>query len=531
MCSPNISSRSPRKSPSPCVTSRCGPSRGLLAGLALVAAILCGWGPVVCGEALAQVERRQLPVLPGEAPPQPDQDFGVPPAPPPPGQDFGATSPPAIKTCRLRRRRRPAENWSPDFKPRRQCRQSAGGAKARAPFLPISGAASMGAPSRRLLGQVPMPSPRPRSRACLRARLPRALSGGSETSVRVAALERAGRVNELIEMLGQSGNEPGALAPYALALLAAGRTEDACAVAARASEERRAARRSARAFLIPAYCAALSGDRGAARQALDVARDNGVDVAFAARAIGGQTQRAGSAASASTCSTICFSSSAREAARADLAAKATPELLFLLAHDDEAPAELRLAAAERAASLNIIDGETLANVYRDAAPKLPKSAQSPAALARETVCRARVADLGEDPRRVDRRAARKRQGREDRDPDGAGHGASERRVCAGHASASFAETGVRVAALAGDDQTAWDLTEPAGDRVRSWQLLLVTTDPFERAGAHRARFRRRHCAESRIAGGVAATPGHGARCARRRGADPALGPCRQDAAA
>src|SRR4029078_11717873 len=49
-------------------------------------------------------------------------------------------------------------------------------------------------------------------------------------------------------------------------------------------------------------------------------------------------------------------------------------------------------------------------------------------------------------------------------------------------AASFAETDVRVAALAGDDQTAWDLTESAGDRVRSWQLLLVTTDPLsERA--------------------------------------------------
>jgi hypothetical protein len=49
-------------------------------------------------------------------------------------------------------------------------------------------------------------------------------------------------------------------------------------------------------------------------------------------------------------------------------------------------------------------------------------------------------------------------------------------------AANFPETGVRVAALAGDDQTAWDLTESAGDRVRSWQLLLVTTDPLsERA--------------------------------------------------
>ena len=44
-------------------------------------------------------------------------------------------------------------------------------------------------------------------------------------------------------------------------------------------------------------------------------------------------------------------------------------------------------------------------------------------------------------------------------------------------AANFVETGVRVAALAGDDQTAWDLTEFAGAHGRGWQLLLVTTDP------------------------------------------------------
>src|SRR3970282_211613 len=84
--------------------------------------------------------------------------------------------------------------------------------------------------------------------------------GGSETSVRVAALERAGRVNELIDMLGQA-NEPNALAPYALALLAAGRTEDACAVRLDAGGEASGVAKRA-AFLIPAYCASLSGDHG-----------------------------------------------------------------------------------------------------------------------------------------------------------------------------------------------------------------------------------------------------------------------------
>ena len=196
-------------------------------------------------------------------------------------------------------------------------------------------------------------------------------------SARIAALESAGRVNELVDMLGQ-GNELGALAPYALALLAAGRTEDACAVQLNAGGEAGGlAKRTT--FLIPAYCAALSGDHGAARQALDVARDNGVDVTFAARAIGGQAQRPALPPRADVLDYL-FLKHGQGSARADMAAKATPELLFLLAHDDEAPAELRLAAAERAASRNVIDGETLASVYADAAAKLPKSAQSPGAL-------------------------------------------------------------------------------------------------------------------------------------------------------
>src|SRR6185436_21095166 len=140
MCSPNISSRSPRKSPNPCVTSRCGPSRGFLAGLALVAAILCGWGPVVCGEALAQVERRQLPVLPGEAPPQPDQDFGVPPAASPPDQDFGAQPPPPGDQDFSPAETppgAPAENWSPNFQaPSPVIRQSAGGGQGESALPP-----------------------------------------------------------------------------------------------------------------------------------------------------------------------------------------------------------------------------------------------------------------------------------------------------------------------------------------------------------------------------------------------------------
>ena len=115
----------------------------------------------------------------------------------------------------------------------------------------------------RLLAQVPNPSPSPALASLLARALTTSPDGaGRETSVRVAALERAGRVDELIEMLGSlaQANEPGALAPYALALLAAGRTDEACAV--QLGTAGRADRSSQRAtFLIPAYCAAASGDK------------------------------------------------------------------------------------------------------------------------------------------------------------------------------------------------------------------------------------------------------------------------------
>ncbi len=41
----------------------------------------------------------------------------------------------------------------------------------------------------------------------------------------------------------------------------------------------------------------------------------------------------------------------------------------------------------------------------------------------------------------------------------------------------FAETGVRIAALAGDEQSAWAWIDTGGERMRSWQLLLAASDP------------------------------------------------------
>jgi hypothetical protein len=408
---------------------------------------------------LAQVERRELPVLQGEAPPQ-------------------AYESPATPSAL------PAESWIPGPRPPATLPQSGGAAQGEGALPPDLWRGLDGSALTRLLTQMPIPSASP----ALASLLARALAtnpegAGSETNVRVTTLERAGRVNELIEMLRSPAqdNEPGTLAPYALALLAAGRTEDACAVQLGTAQQADSSSKRA-TFLVPVYCAAASGDKEGTRLALNLARDNGLDVGLAAGSIEGRAARSAGPPKGIDVLDYLFLKLGQAANRPDIAAKASPELLFLLTRDDEAGPELRLAAAERAASLNVIDGEALASVYRDAAPKLPKSAQSPAALRGKLF--AALEGQTSEKIRADSIDALLASGKDARIeiPMAQAMAQAGDGLRRDMQTPSFAETGVRVAALAGDDQTAWDLTESADDHVRSWQLLLVTTDPMsERA--------------------------------------------------
>jgi hypothetical protein len=423
---------------------------------------------------VAQVERRQLPVLQGEAPPQVDE--GPRDLSPPPAQDWNSQqqgeAPPQVDQAPSNfSGEHPPKDWNSFVRPPAP-QFGAAETRGESALPPDLWRGLDAGAMQQLLAQVPMPSSSP----ALASLLARALAtspedSGSEVAVKIAALERAGRVNELIDMLAQA-NEPEALAAYALALLAAGRSDEACAVQLGGPADGPAKRAN---FLIPAYCAAASGDNDAARSALDTARDNGVDVAFASRAIAGQGARGPLTRSVDVLDYL-FLKLGQSANRPDIAAKANPELLFLLVRDDEASPELRVAAAERAASLNIIGGETLATVYRDAAPRLPKSAQSPAAL-RAKLFASLEAQTSEKIRAesIDALLA---SGKDARIEIPMAQAMAQSNVLQDMQAASFAETSVRVAALAGDGETAWDMTEQAGDRVRSWQLLLVTTDPL-----------------------------------------------------
>lgn len=400
------------------------------------------------------VERSELPPLPGAAPPSLGE--GRPSPPPAPG--FPA--PPGLAP-------------------------QASAPEAAASPLPYDLWRGVDAASlERLLAAAPLPSPSP----ALATLIARALAAGDQVSgqdlaLRVAALERAGRVVEAAELLARAAatNEPRVLGRYALALLALGREDDACEVhigEALGGSPRDGSGREA--LLVAVYCAAAKGDLPGARLALQLARDGGAEVGVAAAMIGRLSKSSAQAPPLPKEVGVLdylFLNLGDKRPTADLAAKAEPELLYFLAHDEGAPAELRVASAERAASLNIIAGQDLARAYREAARALPKTARSAPAL------RARLFAAFESAPSVKIRgesiaallASARDQGTEV--PIAEALAEASAGLVEDRDAATFAETGVRVAALANDEASAWAWVDAGGERMRSWQLLLAASDP------------------------------------------------------
>jgi hypothetical protein len=299
---------------------------------------------------------------------------------------------------------------------------------------------------------------------------------GDDLAVKAAALKQAGRVEQIVSLLtdAHGPDTPGLAVVYALALFAAGQDTEACTVELgpplpfAENEEARAA------SVIPAYCAALRGDDPDAVQAL--IREGRARLAhnLPRHAV---LRRTDDLADYLSLKLNARLKSGGEGIRPGLAATATPELLYWLAHDEDAPAELRLAAAERAAALNVIDGEDLARAYRQASAELSKSAQSGPAL------RARLFAAFESAPSANLRAeaiaallaSARDQGIEVQVAQALAEASAG--LIQDPQSDFFAETGVRIAALAGDEQSAWAWIDTGGERMRSWQLLLAASDP------------------------------------------------------
>lgn len=394
------------------------------------------------------VERSELPPLPGADP----ADLGERPAAAPPS--FAAPPPPALLP------------------------QPGGHSTAASPLPNDLWRGVDARELEQLLGAAPLPAPSP----VLAGLIARALAAGDQASgeelmLRISALERTGRAAEAADLLGRAGTqEPRLIGPYALALLAAGRIDEACEVQLADTLQAGGSDKSMReALLIPAFCAAVRNDTPGAKLALQLAREAGAETAIAAAVLG---QRQPPIPKSLGVMDYLFLSLAEKRPTAAIAARAEPVLLFLIAHDGAAPSELRAAAAERAASLNIIAGEELARAYREAAPALPKTAESPPAL------RARLFAAFENAPSVKIRAesitalleSARDQGIEV--PIAQALAPASAGLVADPQAAAFAETGIRVAALAGDEQSAWAWIDAGGERVANWQLLLAATDPL-----------------------------------------------------
>lgn len=329
----------------------------------------------------------------------------------------------------------------------------------------------------RLLAATPLPSPS----AVLAPLIARALAIGDpadeDLMQRVAALQRAGRVAEAADLLSRTAaRDPRLLSRYALLLLALGRVDEACDIhLGEALQPGAAGGPGKEDWLVPAFCAAANGDASGAKLALQLARESGADIAVAAAVLG---QRQPAIPDRLGIMDYLFLSLAEKRPGAAIAAKAEPALLFLLSRDGTAPAELRVAAAERAGSLNIITGEDLARAYREAAQALPKTAQPPPAL------RARLFAAFENAPSAKTRAESIAALLESARDQGIETPIAEAlaRASAGLVhdpqAAAFAETGIRVAALAGDEASAWAWVDAGGERVANWPLLLAATDPL-----------------------------------------------------
>ena len=399
------------------------------------------------------VERSDLPPLPGASPADPGQ---------------GSLPPPLL----------PATPAPPPFVP-----EPAGVTSSASP-LPYDLWRGLSPEElERLLAAAPLPSPS----SVLAPLIARALAtgdsaGGAELMLRVAALQRAGRVAEAADLLGRTAlgrtaaSDPRLLGRYALLLLALGRVDEACDIhLGEALQQGGAGGPRKEAWLVPAFCAAANGDASGAKLALQLARESGAGIALAAAVLG---QRQPAIPDQLGIMDYLFLSLAEKRPGAAIVAKAEPGLLFQLSRDGTAPAELRVAAAERAGSLNIITGEDLARAYREAAQALPKTAQSPPAL------RARLFAAFENAPSAKIRAESIAALLESARDQGIETPIAEAlaRASAGLVddpqAASFAETGIRVAALAGDEASAWAWVDAGGERVANWQLLLAATDPL-----------------------------------------------------
>ena len=342
----------------------------------------------------------------------------------------------------------------------------------------------------KLIAAAPLPSASPTlANLTSRALATGAESGGAEVAIRLAALERAGRMEEAVRLLSGAAQpgEPGASARYATALFAVGRDEEACEVplapAPATAEAQGEAKRAT--FLIPAICAAANGDKEGAALTVQLARDAGVEAPLAFAAIGRFTDFDQGAAGAEhgRRARLYLSHLGRQRVVAGPRRQGDASAACRLARDrTRRPIQIDRGGA--AAALNIVDSATLAVAYREAAPKLGKAQSSPALRARLFTALEAAPSAKIRAESIDALLASGREAGIEM-PLGQALGEASAGLVQDPQAAHFAETGVRVAALAGDEQSAWAWSMRVGALFAAGSCCLPRAIPKARARGRR----------------------------------------------
>lgn len=218
-----------------------------------------------------------------------------------------------------------------------------------------------------LLDQAPKPQRSPALQEALAAALGSQDAEPGLAAARLAALYQAGLVDAAAR--AATGGDPVADAVQARALLAAGAPDAACGKAASLMERAEGRNDLARTvFVLRLVCDLAGGNANAAQLTVALARDRGVDAPFAfavVEGLGGASRKPALPKSVAVEDYLLLTL-AKQTPGADMAGRASPALLVFLARDASASGALRLEAADRAAQLDLIDGPTLAQAYRGA---------------------------------------------------------------------------------------------------------------------------------------------------------------------
>lgn len=192
------------------------------------------------------------------------------------------------------------------------------------------------------------------------------------TALRAEALYRSGQLQELDELLagtGRNGSDPLLTAIAARYDIAIGRRDTGCSAVkgAAARKQELPPSLAGEMIVLAGYCAAAAGNTSAASLAADLAREEGVDdagllSALAAVATGGAPRLPRSGRITPTHYRLLQLADAAEPAQ--VIERGDAALLAALVLDTSMDVALRVAAAEAAASRNVITPEALADVYR-----------------------------------------------------------------------------------------------------------------------------------------------------------------------